>query len=470
MIVRGAWRALHLAGQLAALLLMGVAPATLAAGAAPPGGSRPAARLAVGPVEGARAALTRQLAVDLCRSFTCVPFAAGTTAAGFDLARMRRAGVDGVLVGALKRISTGWILTLSLYTDTEFAEVTWRLPLDRRGALPATTLAELLEEVGARLSPPPPPPPLASAPRDPESNRSIPLPPPPTVGGVALAPSPPVAQPPAPGGRAATPATSPSSPALRGLPEPLIVSASGPGREVRPWLVLELGALLGRRQLTFQGAVAGPAPLRGHLAPLVWGAAARLEVFPGAQATHGGLGGLGLFGDYAASLGLETRADGASGATRLWSLSAGALWRSAPPGQRVALIPSLSYEARGATVRPAVAGLADTSLAGLRAGLRVEAPLGGAASFFAGGGATRWFTARDLIAGEVPSFPGGSAWAFDVEAGVGLRLAPPLEVRLAVRSELTSFTFEPDPEGIYRASGARDLGLSARLSARWLFP
>lgn len=407
------------AALLAALLAAGTAAA--------------APRLSVAPLPGARRALLAQLGVELCRAFECVPFVRGATRAGFDLAAMRRAQVDGILVGALASVGAGRILALSLYTDTDFAELTWRIPLDARGAIPADELATLQRELMTRLGPP------AAAPRSAAPPRvlEVPLPPPPV-------PRPPPAEVPLP--------PPPALPPRRAAAPP-------------PWLAVEGALLGGRRTLRLEGAVAGPAPLRGHQAPRFGGAALRLELYPAARAPGRLLPGLGLFGAYQHSLGLETTVDGVARATRLWRLGAGALWRSAPAAaERLAVVASLSYEARGATVRPAVAGLADAALGGVRAGLGLEAPVAGRALAILGGGYTRWLTARDLIGG--PYFPGGAAWAADLEAGLGWALGPGLQLRLAGRWSMTQYAFDPHPEGIYRASGARDQELTGWLSAR----
>lgn len=414
-----------------------------------PAGAAAAPRITVAPLPGARPALLKQLGVDLCRAFECVAYARGRTGPGFDLQKLRQARVDGVLVGALKPLGTGWILTLSLYTDTDFAELTWRIPLDRRGAMPAEDLATVQRELAARLGPPapvPPPPPAAAPQRSPAPAGpvQVPLPPPPV-----LAPRPPAVEVPLP-----------PPPVAAARPRP---AAGSPP----PWLVVQAGGLGGRRELRFDGAVAGPAPLRGHLAPRVLGVAGRLEVHPAARAGGAFLPGLGLFAAYATSLGLETTVDGAPRDTRLWQLGAGVLWRSAPASAaRRALLASLSYEARGAEVRPAVAGLADAALAGVRGGLGLEQPVAGPVLAILDGGYTRWLAARDLVGGSPAYFPGGSAWALDLEAGLGLAVGGGVQIRLAGRWEMTRYDFDPHPEGVYRATGARDEQLTGRLSVR----
>lgn len=449
------------AALLAILLAAGAGRAAPAAPAIQPPPSAP--RIALAPVTGAGPGLARQLQVTLCREFACVPFVRGTTPAGFDLARMRRAGVDGVLVGAQRRLGAGWILTLSLYTDTDFADVTWRVPLDRQATVPPEGLAELKRELASRLRPPPP----AAAARPaapPERSAAVatPVPPPPQPVG-APGPSPQAEAPPRP--RAEPPAAAAPAPVRR--VEPLDLRAAPVRREPRPWLVLEIGALGGRRELRFEGAVAGPAPLRGHLAPRYLGAAGRVEVFPAAPAAGDLAAGLGLYGDAASSLGLETTVDGAGRSTRLWRLSLGALWRWTSPGAtRLTLRPALSYEARRATVRPAVPGLADTALGGVRAGLGLEAPIAGPVSLVLDAGYLRWLVARELLGGRAPYFPGGSAWGIDVEAGLGLAIGESLQFQVVARYEATRYSFGVDPEGLRPASGAADDQFTGRMTAR----
>jgi len=234
-----------------------------------------------------------------------------------------------------------------------------------------------------------------------------------------------------------------------------------------PWLAVEVGAFAGRRTLRFEGAKPGPAPLRGHEAPFIAGPTIRLELAPAALLGPGPLAGLSLFGGYATTLRLETTLDGATHDTRLSSLSAGVLWRTAPEtGSRAWLGLSLSHERREAVVRPAVEGLADARLSGLRVGLSGGLPVGQVVRLGFTSGYIRWLAARDLIAGAPTFFPGGSAWALDLEAGVGLVLGSAVMVRLAGSYVGTRYRFRPDPEGRRFASGAVDEQLVGLLSVK----
>jgi hypothetical protein len=237
--------------------------------------------------------------------------------------------------------------------------------------------------------------------------------------------------------------------------------------ESPPWLALEVGALGGRRELRFEGARVAPASLRDHVVPAFAGPLARLEVYPAAPLTRGLLAGVSLFASYASSIALATRFDGESHETLLWRLSAGTGWRTAPLGaRRAAVAATVSYELRRATVRPAIPGLPDAELAGVRGGLGLELPLGRWVSLTAAGGYVRWLTARDLVDSRGPFFPGGAAWA--LEADVGLSVAIWGSVSLGMGSELTRtrYSLQPEPDGIYRADAASDTQLLGRLTLR----
>jgi len=463
-----------------------------------------APRLSLGPIRGrARPALTTQLRGELCGAFTCVAWSRVSTAGAPDPLKARRVRVAGTVVGVLGRQGGRRVLALSLFTDARFAAVTWRLSLDRRGMVPADELTAVLRDLSVRLggAPPAPPPLAAPEPLGSLPERASPEPAPPQRTEVVpppfASPAPPapvrVERPPAhvegpPAGgegsreRGDTPPLPPSPrteaaplPPPPHLPPPPPVAPPRKPRPARraartepaPWLALEVGALGGRRELRFEGAAAAPASLRGHVVPVFAGPSARLEVYPAARLTRGLLAGVGLFASYASSVGLETRLDGESHPTRLWRLSTGATWRTAPLGaRRAAASLTLSYELRRATVRPVIAGLPDADLAGVRAGLGLELPLGRSLSFVAAGGYVRWLTARDLLDGRVPFFPGGAAWAMELEAGLAVAISGSFSLRVAGEYATTRYALDPDPDGIYRARAAADGQLLGRLAVR----
>lgn len=432
--------------------------------AALPAAAAPRLRVALAPVTGrARPALAAQLRGEICGAFTCVAWARVSTAGAPDAGKARRDGVAGSLVGVVGRQGGRRVLALSLFTRDRFATVTWRLSLDVRGRVPAEELAAVVRELSRRLggaaaeSAPAPPPVTAPAPPSPSAPpaRAAPeLPPPPAR--MEVVPAEPRAEEAAPAPLPARPAPLPARPALRPTRN------DGP-----PWLALEVGALGGRRELRFEGARAAPAPLRDHVVPAFAGPVARVEVHPAAPLTRGLLAGVNAFASYASSIGIQTRLDGESHETRLWRLSTGAGWRTAPLGaRRAAIAVTASYELRRATVRPAIAGLPDAELSGLRGGVGCELPLGRSLSLTAAAGYVRWLTARELVDSRGPFFPGGAAWALEAEAGLSVAISGSVSLALGGELTRTRYSLRPDPDGIYRADAASDSQLLGRVALR----
>jgi hypothetical protein len=61
-------------------------------------------------------------------------------------------------------------------------------------------------------------------------------------------------------------------------------------------------------------------------------------------------------------------------------------------------------------------------------------------------------------------FPGGSAWAVDGEAGLSVSISGPVSARLVADYRSTRYQLDPDPTGVYRASGATDTHLGGRFT------
>jgi len=231
---------------------------------------------------------------------------------------------------------------------------------------------------------------------------------------------------------------------------------------------VEVGVFALGRALRFQSAGLGAAQLRAYDAKAIAGPEARLEIFPAARFTEGFAGGLGLFASYGRSVGLKTRTDaGEARASEVSRLAAGATWRSPPLSPlRIVVAPSVSYRALKAVVVPAIAGLADARLSGVKGGLDLEVGAGRRLSFLLGGGYVKWTTAQDLVKGEVAFFPGGSASAVEIEGGLALAVLGSISIRALGEYSSTRYAFDADPTGVYRATGARDTYLGGRLLLR----
>lgn len=407
-------------------------------------------RLALAPLEGeASLALTRQLREALCGG-VCVPWSQVHRDGGFDLGLARRAGAEGVVAGAVSRRAGQQVLALSVFTDAYFADVTWRLPLDARGLAPAGALAVVREELTGRVRAG-----AASAP----AQAPLPARPP---ARLAVAPS------------AAKPTSSPAARAPAGA---AVLTAAGlelqapPAAPPAPWLALEVAAGLVHRELRFEGASPGPAPLRDHLVPAGPAWSGRLELHPAAPFTRGWAAGLGLIAERTESVGAVTLVEGEERPTRLGEQRLGLMARTAPPwAEEPAAALTLAWAERWASVSPALQGLPDLALGGPEVGLLGEAPLGRRLQLLGSLTATWWTRTAHLI-GPGAAFPGGTA--FGLTAGVGLRArltgqAGGLFLGLAASYATTRFTFAPAADGLFQAKRAGDERLEARLSLRWL--
>jgi hypothetical protein len=234
------------------------------------------------------------------------------------------------------------------------------------------------------------------------------------------------------------------------------------------WLTVDVGAFAARRELRFEDVVRGPVPLREHTASLYGGPDVRVAVYPAARFLRGAAGGAGLFASYGWSIGLKTRTDtGEERPTDLSRLELGMTWRSGPLGSwRLLASPALSWTSLRAEVAPAIPGLPDARLSGVRGSLDLELPLGRRFALLLGGGYVQWLGAQDLIAGTVAFFPGGSAWAADAEGGIAAALWGPLSARLVGELRSTRYRLDADPAGVYTASGASDTQYGARFTLR----
>ena len=70
------------------------------------------------------------------------------------------------------------------------------------------------------------------------------------------------------------------------------------------------------------------------------------------------------------------------------------------------------------------------------------------------------------LAGGARFFPGGTAYAVEGEAGLGLRLLGPLSLRAVGVYSTTRWSLAPDPSGAYSVRSARADMYGGRLSLR----
>jgi hypothetical protein len=400
-------------------------------------------RLAVGPVQGdPKLVIPTQLAEQLCGTWDCVLWKEVSTRQQPDLAKARRLGVGGILTGAVAGAAGARKLDLSLFTTSTRPARTWSFPLTAAGRLPGSATRQLDQDLNALLRPPASAAPTPVRPPEPVVVAATP-PPAPTVAVPAAAPPPAAAA-------ASAPAAKPAAPAER------------------RWLVAaELGFFASQRTLSYSGVSASTGTLLGFDAGGMAGPCLSLEIHPMARSASVALGGLGLRLGLAMSVGLETEAlTGEKRPTQFTRLEAGARWRAPPiTGLSLVLIPEVAWVSQKLTVDPAIPGLPDSDLSGVRVGLSAEARVASRITILAGLGWVKWLTAKDLIDGDPAYFPGSDASGLEAELGAGVAVWGPLSVRVLGTYASTRYTLDPDPTGTYAATGAEDryLGLRAVL-------
>ncbi len=404
------------------MFVIGLLLVAATAGAAGP-------RLTVGPVRGdTRSVIPTQLAELLCASYDCVLWKEVSTRREPDLAKARTLDVRGILSGVVRATATGQKVTLSLLTTSPRPARTWDFPLTVSGRLTATATRQLELDLPALLRPPPPaaPPPPVRAPEP--------------VATAALAPPPAAATRPPP--------------------------AAVPAPAERRWLAgVEVGLFADQRRLSYGGLSASTGTLLGFDAAAMVGASVSVEVFPLAHGASAALGGAGLRVGLATSIGLKTQDPaGDELPTRFSRVEIGARWRSPPlTALRLVLVPDVAWVSHKLIVTPAIPGLPNSDLSGVRVGLSAEARVASRVTILAGVGWVDWLTARELIQGEPAFFPGSGASGLEAEVGAGVAVGGPISLRLLGQYASTRYRLTPDPTGTYAATSAEDrlLGLCA---------
>lgn len=434
------------AGMVVVALLLVAAPA----GAAAP-------RITVGPVQGnAKTALPGQLAELLCGTYDCVRWKEVSTRGQPDFAKARSLDVGGILTGAVGAAAGGKKLSLSLLTTSPRPVKVWTFPLTPAGRIPASATPQLERDLNALLrhqAPAVAPPPVRAPEAMPAASSTAPLA---ATGQPPQAAHPPQAATP----QAATPQARPPAPSAAPAP-------AAPAR--RHWLAAaEVGLFASQRQLSYGGVSSSSGTLLGFDASGMVGPSVSFEVFPVADSASVALSGAGLHAGLATSVGLKTLAlTGEELPTRFTRLEVGARWRSPPlTGLELVLVPGLAWVSRKLTVSPAIPGLPNSDLSGVRVGLSAEARVAHRVTVLAGLGWVKWMTAKELIDGSPAYFPGSSAAGLEAEVGAGMAVWGQVSVRILGQYASTRYTLAPDPTGTYVASSAEDRYLGLRAVAR----
>ena len=410
-------------------------------------GSTP--RLALAPVRGdAGGEVGAQLAGALCGAHRCIQgvLASG---AGPELARARRLGATGSLVGSIWREPDGRVLSLALFTAGARPLRSWVLPLEAGGLVAPARLERLAAELADALG---------DAPR---SSGRPPGPPRPALETRPIEPAPVPSSAPAPRPPA------PSRPEVLSLGTPPRLPP--PGRVTAgPWGGVEVGVEPARQTLRFPSG--GTAPV-GYAVDLPAAPRLRLELHPLRNARTRAAG-LALFAEATYLPGIALPAGARTFRATSSRLRGGLLWQLTL-WNRLVVAPAVAYERESFVVRAAgglrLPGLPDTRLAGVSAALGLELPLGGPRlRLLAGGRSSWWFDAGEL-AGGASFFPGGHASTLEAEAGAAVVLSGPLSLRVLGHYAVTRWHLDLDPSGAFTARTARADRWGGRLSLRLEF-
>jgi hypothetical protein len=424
--------------------------------------------------------VSRQLVGTLCGPYECVSRLKVYTKGLPDFRRLRAEGVTAVLYGSVLAKGGRRTVRIALLRDSLEPDRTWTFALDARGAIPRSSLDELVRDVRVELGAAPLPAPRTAAPAPaapPPAAAPLPVAAPLPLAATAPSTPPPSAraveaQPPPPQAAAEPPTPAPAAQSTRAppasTPPPAKPSAAGSRRLVG---ASELGAIVTSRELTYSGSTPpGTADLLGYSANAIACPRIRLELYPLTAFTSGALAGVGFFGEYSLSVGLTTEDPASPGVehdSRFSRLQAGIAWRIRPTSSsRFAIVPAVSYQRLEFSVDPTLAGFPDSDLSGVKAGLGLEIPLGGRLGLLLGGGYVMWTSAKDLVDGDVPFFPGAGAYALEAEAGLTVALGGRISLRVLGEYSATTYELDPDPSGTYVATGATDTYVGGRAMLR----
>ncbi len=373
-----------------------------------------AARVAVLPLSGPRnTSLERQLSATICSRLGCVPASSVMTAKKVDWDKVRKARLDGVVVGGLSKSKRPQVLEVSFLTPDAQRAYRTRVTIVN-GRISSAQLVEIRDGVVAAARPPRPAAPVAPAP--------VPAPAP---GAAAAAPKPGEIAPPPPGEIAPPPAGA----VVPVGPEGATAEAEGPSKP--PLVTIEMAAQLLHRDWSYTGTLT-PNGLRTYTVPLMVEPRAVIGVYP--LRTAEGLvsaAGLEVSGAVAISpllAGSDPEAPRfplslwwLDGGIRVW-LRLGS-WRLGPAVGFRFWHQSLQPSSQGASVE----GVPTIDAKAIRLGLGVDGPIAGAFGLTAE--LSYFFVLSTGL--DAALFPGASAGpAFDGRLGFTWQVSAPLRLFL----------------------------------------
>jgi len=464
------------------LVALGVLICALSAEAAP--------KITIAPITGdKRSQVQSQISAALCRTYTCVPSSRVFSKKKPDWNKIKSAQVSGLLVGGVGKAKSGKgkEVQLSWLSKQGKPDQSWAFPLTNAGKLTSSSLQTLSKDVGA----------LSSGGGEAGVG---------AVGAIAagssaaapgadtLASTPPTTGPGAAAGAAALAAgsapaeplplpVSPTPPPPTGektlADTPVAVDAGanqGVDLPQHQWrFAVELGADFLNRNLSYGNQGAG-STLRPYSASLFFAPHARLELFPIAFFSDGLFSGIGLFGDYAMSVGLKSKftsgTDTFEKGTSYTRWQAGLEWRLRFwKDSDFAIVPFGAYAKQkfvtdGDPTGSGFSGLPQFDLSGIKFGLRLDIPVTSGFWILVGGDYVLWNTKNLAVqdsSGVNSTSYTGKANAIEAELGVAFQIVGPLSVRVLGMYSSTSFTFDDNQPGAAGSATDRYLGGRAML-------
>ncbi len=398
-------------------------------------------------------AVRNQLVGAVCDTADCVSATRTTTGGNPDWKKAKKESVAFFVAG--KVVKKGKVLSLDLQVLNKVgpAKAKKTFVLDKNGTLPAKGLQGAMELLtsafGSNKVPEPAEPtpavaPTKQAPRDAPVTRTTPP----------------------------TDAKKPAIQARREEPTPPVVPS--PSRRKPKFLVIDVGADVMTRKLEYAQVATGN--LRRYELGPVGQPALGLQFFPLALVRDDLLAGLGLEGSVAFAPWIQSRLVNDPNAvypTSMLRFDGGLRFDLAPiQSFHLVISPYVGVRSQsfsvGAFQGNPIAGLANVSFLGLRAGLGLDVPIiADRLSVFGRFGIMPVFGAGEILSAAF--FQKGSVFGLEANAGVGVWLTSFLQLRASFEFANYALTFNTQPTDTYVAAGATDTYLGGNASLRFAF-
>ena len=450
-----------------------------------------APKITIAPITGdKKSQVQSQISAVLCRTYTCVPASRVFSKKKPDWNKIKSTQVQGLLIGGITKTKGGKEAQLSWLTRPGKAEKSWSFPLTQAGKLTSSSLQTLTGDVASVTAPT-------------EVSGGIGA-----VGALAggsaadtLATTPPTTGPASStstaGAMAAGAALAGTTATAQPLPLPVsptplptgektladtpvaVDAGANQGGELtrHQWrFAAELGVQLLNRNLSYSN-VGGSSILRPYTANLFFAPTVRLSFFPIAFFSDGFFAGIGLYADYAMSVGLKSSFSDSANTfekgTTFSKLNAGVEWRMRFwKDSDFAIVPFFAYGTQkfvtdGSPNDVGFGGLPQFDLTGIKFGLRLDIPVTSGFWILVGGDYVLWnnktLAVQDSTGVNSTSFS-GSAKAIEADLGLRIALFGPVWLGVDFFYSSTSFTFDDNqPEA---AGSATDRYLGGSITLR----